>query len=66
MMTKKELLEETTITGDQGMAEFQLNNCKGCYFADKPRVGTGEPCCQYAFRLDVTNKGTKCLTKREV
>ncbi len=42
---------------------FQATNCKGCKFADKKKVGSGKPCCQYAFGLDV--QGDKCNTRRE-
>ena len=48
---------------DQGMADFQNANCKGCKFADKPKVGTGKPCCQYYSKLDHRN-GT-CYTRKE-
>lgn len=48
---------------DEGLKAFQNANCKGCKFADKSKVGTGEPCCQYAFKLDI--KDGICHTKRE-
>ena len=50
-------------TGHIGMAKFQQDNCQGCYFADKPKVGTGEPCCTYGFKL-FTDKGIKCLGRK--
>ena len=46
------------------MVKFQEKNCRGCYFADKKKVGTGEPCCSYGFRLEV--KDDRCLARREV
>ena len=48
---------------DEGLQDFQNRNCEGCKFADKPKIGTGTPCCQYAFRLDIENG--ICRTKRE-
>jgi hypothetical protein len=42
---------------------FQRMNCKGCKFADESKVGTGEPCCTYAFQLNVDND--VCRTRRE-
>ncbi len=42
--------------------EFQEANCRGCRFADDEKVGTGEPCCTYAFQLNVVEG--KCLTRR--
>ena len=48
---------------DEGLKEFQNANCKGCKFADNEKVGTGEPACQYAFRLDIENG--VCKTRRE-
>ena len=62
---KQKLHKETTITGDEGMARFQHDNCEGCYFADKPKIGTGEPCCQFGFRLTIVDEGSRCLTKKE-
>ena len=50
------------VTGDKGLAKFQQANCTDCHFADKKKVGTGEPCCTFARRLEV--KGEKCLSMR--
>lgn len=48
---------------NEGMVEFQKANCaKGCRFADKPKVGTGEPCCTFCSTIDV-EAGT-CKTRR--
>lgn len=43
--------------------DFQKANCTGCKFADKPMIGTGRPCCTYAFKLD--HSGGICHTKRQ-
>lgn len=59
----KELFGETTITGDMGVAEFQHNNCKDCFFAEAKKVGTGEPCCTYPSKL-IADSG-KCQVKRQ-
>lgn len=45
------------------MVSFQEANCRGCRFADAELVGTGKPCCTYAFRLDIQEG--KCYTRRE-
>lgn len=45
------------------LTDFQNANCKGCKFADKPKVGTGMACCQYAFKLD--HSGGICHNRRE-
>jgi hypothetical protein len=42
--------------------EFQEQNCKGCYFANDAKVGTGKPCCTYASQLNI-ERGV-CLTRR--
>lgn len=44
---------------EKGLVEFQRQNCGDCYFADKPVVGTGEPCCTYPSKLDHRNKDGK-------
>ena len=53
------------IIGDHGLALFQNHNCTGCYYADKKMVGTGTPCCQFGFRLNITSEGNKCMTRLE-
>lgn len=45
--------------------EFQLNNCKDCYFAEAKKVGTGEPCCTYPSQLDIDPKTETCRSKRK-
>ena len=47
------------------MKEFQLKNCKDCYFADKDKVGTGEPCCTYPSKLIIDPETGKCQSKRK-
>ncbi|MBA7593458.1 hypothetical protein ES703_00378 [subsurface metagenome] len=38
------------------LAEFQKRNCKGCFYADDEKVGTGQACCTYPqpIKLEVT------------
>ena len=43
--------------------EFQLKNCKDCYFAEAKKVGTGEPCCTYPSQLEIV--AGICLSKRK-
>ena len=43
---------------------FQLKNCKGCYFADTKKVGTEMPCCTYPSKLVVDPKTGECMSKR--
>ena len=38
------------------MIDFQNENCRDCRYADKPKVGTGEPCCTYAGKLESNSK----------
>ena len=45
--------------------EFQLKNCKDCYFADASKVGTGEPCCTYPGKLIINPKTDQCESKRK-
>ncbi len=44
--------------------EWQEENCRGCWFSREKQVGTGLPCCTFAFGLDMSDQG-KCLTRRE-
>ena len=44
------------MNSDNGLAAFQRENCSDCNFADKLKVGTGEPCCQYPGKLDHRNR----------
>jgi len=46
------------------MDEFQRENCTDCRYADKPKVGTGEPCCTYAGKLETDRAGRVCLSWR--
>jgi len=50
------------VTGDVGLAQFQRNNCYQCRFADKPQVGTGEPCCQKGGKLN--SNGKLCFSRQ--
>lgn len=45
--------------------EWQKTNCKGCYYADSKKVGRGEPCCTFAFRLEYSESG-RCLKRRKM
>lgn len=44
---------------EEGIIKFQRQNCSDCYFADKPKVGTGEACCTYPGKLDHRNREGK-------
>lgn len=48
--------------GDRNLIVFHNLNCVGCRFADKPKIGTGEPCCTYWQQIEVV-KG-HCETRR--
>ena len=50
---------------EEGLAKFQRQNCSDCYFADKPKVGTGEPCCTYPSKLDHRKKGGELPTGKD-
>jgi len=47
------------------MKQFQLKNCKDCYFAEAKKVGTGEPCCTYPGKLIVNPETGVCESKRK-
>ena len=38
------------------MIDFQRENCADCRYADKPKVGTGEPCCTHTGKLETDGK----------
>ena len=42
---------------------FQLKNCKGCFFADFEKVGTGEPCCTKPTPAKMRDAET-CIDRR--
>ncbi len=46
---------------DQGLKEFQLANCVGCFYADKSATGTGRPCCTKPTQI--TAKGGTCQSR---
>ncbi|KKN11989.1 hypothetical protein LCGC14_1021020 [marine sediment metagenome] len=46
---------------DTYTAKFQEANCRGCRFADKATVCTGEPCCTIGLP-DI--RDDKCYTRR--
>ena len=45
------------------LAEFQKRNCKGCFYADGEKVGTGRACCTYPQPIKLQDG--KCLTRKE-
>lgn len=49
--------------GEELLASFQKENCRGCFFAFSEVVGSGMPCCTRAEQIEVT--GGKCLSRRE-
>ena len=42
------------------LTEFQRRNCRGCFYADEEKVGTGRACCSYPQPLKL-ERG-ECLT----
>ena len=66
-MAKQKFIEKS----DQGLAEFQQVNCRGCKFADKKKVGTGLACCQYGGRVEHKPRNFNdplegaCLSRKE-
>ncbi len=48
---------------DLTMDEWQIKNCKDCYFAEAKKVGTGNPCCTYPGSL-VHDLLGHCKSKR--
>lgn len=43
--------------------KFQNKNCKGCFFADVKKVGTGEPCCTKPTPAKMRDAET-CIDRR--
>lgn len=70
---EKEELEMNIVEGTRedmlnqidSMEEFQLKNCKDCFFAESKKVGTGEACCTYPDRLIVSSTTGECKSKRQ-
>ena len=46
------------------LAEFQKRNCKGCFYADEEKVGTGRACCTYP--QPIKHERGECLTRKAV
>lgn len=60
--------------GNPFLADFQLQNCWGCFYADETHpgiVGSGFPCCtkpsQIETKKEMTDGKTKivCLSRKE-
>lgn len=49
---------------EQDLKTFQLSNCLGCRFADKKKIGTGEPCCNKAAPYRVEDTTGWCIDRR--
>lgn len=48
---------------DLAFVEFQEENCRGCFYADAPLVGSGKPCCTKPTQIEVI--AGKCKSRRE-
>jgi len=46
------------------LREFQNRNCRGCFYADDKKVGSGMGCCTYP--QPIRHERGECLTRREV
>ena len=46
----------------ESLAEFQDRNCRGCFYADEEKVGSGQACCTYHQPIKL-EKG-QCVSKR--
>lgn len=51
---------------DKWLVDFQRRNCTDCKFADKPKVGTGEPCCTTRLYLGDHKDGVCYAWKPDV
>jgi hypothetical protein len=51
------------------LAEFQEENCRGCRFADEPKVGTGQACCTHPegpkVEVDSEYLHGRCIRRKE-
>ncbi|OGN90737.1 MAG: hypothetical protein A2Z70_01275 [Chloroflexi bacterium RBG_13_48_17] len=56
---KQERAEE--FEGEQELLSFQFLNCDGCHWADREKVGSGNPCCTFITRPQIVDG--KCLTR---
>jgi hypothetical protein len=50
------------LAADEGLKDFQKQNCTGCFFADDDKVGTGEPCCTKPTQIEA--KEGICQSKK--
>jgi len=48
----------------KSLRQFQKVNCRGCFYADADKVGTGQACCTYPQVPRVEDGG--CLTRKQV
>lgn len=46
----------------ESLTEFQEGNCRGCFYADEEKVGSGLACCTYPHLIKL-EKG-QCRSKR--
>uniref|UniRef100_A0A6M3JR74 Uncharacterized protein n=1 Tax=viral metagenome TaxID=1070528 RepID=A0A6M3JR74_9ZZZZ len=45
-------------------SEDLRERCKGCRYVDPIAFKKGEPCCTFAFRLDIDPVTMRCNTRR--
>ncbi len=45
------------------LIDWQNRECKGCTFADDPKIGTGKFCCTHAGRISIAVATGLCETK---
>jgi len=57
---RKKLIE----LAKEEVKEFQNKNCRGCFFAETIKVGTGEPCCTKPTPAKMRDAET-CIDRRE-
>jgi len=51
------------------LKDFQEANCRGCFYSDPEKVGTGGACCTFPGmpRIEyVHDENDRCLTRKEV
>lgn len=46
------------------LKQFQEVNCRGCFYADEDKVGTGQACCTHPQVPQAED--ARCLTRKEV
>jgi hypothetical protein len=56
----------TVVLVDQTLVDFQNRNCRGCFFDEDNKAGTGQACCTYNGAVELADGVCQVRRRHEV